>query len=150
MALELRKLICNLLGWAFHFVDNWTILYQIAYATYTTWIFKVRCCSVLRLFVCFCRCMRCINHNCIQIILKWHILLTLFDIFHRWVDLIRKLKHLQVQSMLLQYHCRNWGRILIRVWTHIRHSIPLPEGRAIGWMSFVNMLKKFDRVIMAP
>ena len=35
------------------------------------------------------------------------------------------------------HHCRNWGRILIRGWTHKRHPIPRPDGRAMGCHSWI-------------
>ena len=33
------------------------------------------------------------------------------------------------------HHCRKWGRISIRDWTHKRHLIPRPDGRAMGCLS---------------
>ena len=42
------------------------------------------------------------------------------------------------------HHCRNWGRMSLRGWTHKRHPIPHPNGRAIGCLLWI------DRVIMAP
>ena len=40
------------------------------------------------------------------------------------------------------HHCRNGGRILIRVWTHKRHPIPRPNGWAIEcllWIFWKNL-----------
>ena len=44
-------------------------------------------------------------------------------------------------------NCRNCGRISIRCWTHQRHPIPCPRGRAIGcllWI-FVGKLNALQR-----
>ena len=43
---------------------------------------------------------------------------------------------------------RNWCRISIRCWIHKRHTIPRPNGLAMG--SFLNFCEKIDRVITAP
>ena len=33
------------------------------------------------------------------------------------------------------HHCRSWGKISIGGWTHQRHPIPRPDGRAMGCLS---------------
>ena len=44
---------------------------------------------------------------------------------------------------------RNWGRISIKCWTHKRHAIPRPHGRAMP-VSFVNICEKIYRIITTP
>ena len=44
-------------------------------------------------------------------------------------------------------HCKTWGRIWIRGWVH-KTSHALPYRSSYG-MSFVNILQRIDRVIMA-
>ena len=45
------------------------------------------------------------------------------------------------------YNNRDWGTISIRCWIHKRHSIPRPNGRAMGSLlwRFVKKLKEIDR-----
>ena len=46
------------------------------------------------------------------------------------------------------HHCRKWGRISIRGWTHKTHPIPRPLGRAMGCFSWIFYMKIY-RGIMA-
>ena len=53
--------------------------------------------------------------------------------------------HVQLSAVILQSnmtwyctdHCRNEGRISIRVWSHKRHLIPHPNGRAIRCLLWI-------------
>ena len=56
-----------------------------------------------------------------------------------------------MQSNITTYcihHCRNWGRISIRGWTHTRHPIPHPNGQAMGCLLWI-LFERNDRVITA-
>ena len=55
------------------------------------------------------------------------------------------------RSSITQYcihHCRKWGRVSVRVWTHKVH--PYCALTVELWAVFVNILEKFARVITAP
>ena len=49
-----------------------------------------------------------------------------------------------VRSDIIQYcinNCRNWSRISIRWWTHIKHPIPHHNGWALGCLLWIFMRK---------
>ena len=48
------------------------------------------------------------------------------------------------------HHCRNWGRVSSRGWTHKRPTIPRLSSPASYGISFVNIFDKIDRVITTP
>ena len=44
------------------------------------------------------------------------------------------------RSNIVRYcidNCRNWGRTITRYWIHKRHSIPHPNGRAMGCLLLI-------------
>ena len=50
-------------------------------------------------------------------------------------------------SWYCTYHCRTWGRISIRGWTHKDKTPHNSPWRASNGVSFVNILKENDRII---
>ena len=49
------------------------------------------------------------------------------------------------------HHCRNWGRLSIRSWTHKKHPIPRPDERAMGCLSWILVIiSHHSDVTMTP